>query len=69
MRTKAIATWAHTFTDNAGSIHALVNHEWGVVPPEAILPDRLNRDPLHAHICAHPQTGYIYCYLRAGAGS
>lgn len=49
-----------------GSWEACFGGEWQPVPPERILPDRLNRSPLHAHICE--QDGYVRCFLRGGAG-
>lgn len=41
--------------------------EWQPVPTERILPDQLNRVPLHAHICE--QDGYVRCFLRGGGGT
>lgn len=52
---------------DSGEWEALVDGEWRLIPPDAILPDHLNKEPLHAHICAHQQ-GMIYCFLRAGPG-
>lgn len=50
-----------------GSWEAFVGGTWRPVPPERILPDRLNRVPLHAHICE--QDGYVRCFLRGGGGT
>ena len=50
-----------------GSWEAYFGGEWQPVPPERILPDRLNRSPLHAHICE--QDGYVRCFLKGGGGS
>lgn len=61
--------WTRAYTDEQGVIHAIVNGSWKIVPPGAVLPDRLNKDPLHAHVCAQPETGYVYCFLRPGAGT
>lgn len=50
-----------------GSWEAFFGGRWQTVPPDRILPDRLNRVPLHAHICE--QDGYVRCFLRGGAGT
>jgi hypothetical protein len=50
-----------------GRWEAYFGGQWQPVPPERILPDRLNRVPLHAHICE--QDGYVRCFLRGGGGS
>lgn len=50
-----------------GTWEAFFGGEWQPVPSERILPDRLNRVPLHAHICE--QDGYVRCFLRGGGGS
>ena len=50
-----------------GQWEAYFGGQWQPVPPERILPDRLNRSPLHAHICE--QDGYVRCFLRGGGGS
>ena len=50
-----------------GSWEAFYGGAWHLVPPERILPERLNRVPLHAHICE--QDGYVRCFLRGGGGT
>lgn len=50
-----------------GQWEAFFGGQWQPVPPERILPDSLNRIPLHAHICE--QDGYVRCFLRGGGGS
>lgn len=50
-----------------GSWEAFFGGRWQSVPPERILPDRLNRVPLHAHICE--QDGYVRCFLKGGGGT
>lgn len=50
-----------------GSWEAFFGGRWHVVPPDRILPDHLNRIPLHAHICE--QDGYVRCFLRGGGGT
>lgn len=60
--------WARLCTPAEGGEGAVINGECRPIPWQAILPDHLNKDPLHAHICAQRETGYIYCFLRGGAG-
>lgn len=50
-----------------GSWEAFFGGRWQPVPPERILPDRLNRVPLQSHLCE--QDGYIRCFLRGGSGT
>lgn len=50
-----------------GQWEAQILGGWWQVPPEAILRDELNQQPLHAHICE--RNGRIYCFLRPGNGS
>jgi hypothetical protein len=50
-----------------GQWEAYFGGPWQPVPPERILPDQLNRVPLHAHICE--QDGYVRCFLRGGGGT
>lgn len=50
-----------------GSWEAFFGGRWQPVPPDRVLPDRLNRVPLHAHICE--QDGYVRCFLKGGAGT
>jgi hypothetical protein len=50
-----------------GQWEAYFGGHWQSVPTERILPDRLNRVPLHAHICE--QDGYVRCFLRGGGGT
>lgn len=50
-----------------GGWEAFYGGIWQTVPPERILPDRLNRVPLHAHICE--QDGFVRCFLRGGGGT
>ncbi len=46
---------------------ALVDGKWEMVPPNVILPDKLNKDPLHAHAC-RSTGGTWYCFLKGQAG-
>jgi hypothetical protein len=46
---------------------ALVDGKWESVPANVILPDKLNKDPLHAHAC-RSRGGMWYCFLRGQAG-
>ena len=50
-----------------GSWEAFFGGRWQSVPAERILPDRLNRVPLHSHLCE--QDGYVRCFLRGGGGT
>lgn len=50
-----------------GQWEAFFGGRWQTVPPDRILPDRLNRVPLHAHICE--QDGYVRCFLKGGGGT
>lgn len=50
-----------------GGWEAFFGGEWRPIPPDRILPDRLNRVPLHAHICE--QDGYVRCFLKGGGGT
>lgn len=50
-----------------GSWWAFFGGRWQPVPPDRILADRLNRVPLHAHICE--QDGYVRCFLKGGGGT
>ena len=50
-----------------GSWEAFFGGRWQSVPGERILPDSLNRVPLHAHICE--QDGFVRCFLRGGGGT
>ena len=50
-----------------GEWWAYFGGRWQPVPPSRILPDRLNRVPLYAHICE--QDGYVRCFLRGGGGT
>lgn len=52
--------------DNGGW-EAYFGGRWQSVPAERILPDHLNRVPLHAHICE--QDGYVRCFLKGGGGT
>lgn len=45
---------------------AWFNGTWNEIPKEAVLPDELNKVPTTAHICE--RAGYIYCFLKSGAG-
>jgi len=49
-----------------GFWEVFIHGGWVIVPPSTILADRLNRQPLQSHICE--REGYIYCFLRGGAG-
>ena len=53
-------------TDDGGW-EAFFGGEWRPIPPERILPDRLNRVPLSAHLCE--QDGDVRCFLRGGGGT
>ncbi len=55
--------------DGDGTWSVLLDGLWVPVPPQAVLDPHLNRDPLHAHICAHRETNYIYCFLPGASGS
>jgi hypothetical protein len=55
--------------DESGQWRVYLGGRWVPVPPQAVLDPALNRQPLHAHVCAHPDTNYIYCFLPAGDGS
>lgn len=50
-----------------GGWEAYVGGRWLSIPPARILADRLNRVPLHAHICE--QDGYVRCFLKGGGGT
>ena len=50
-----------------GEWEAYLSGSWQEIPRDAILRDELNRVPLHAHICE--RAGFVYCFLRSGAGS
>ena len=52
---------------NDGEWEAYFGGEWQDIPPDAILRDELNKEPLRAHICE--RAGFVYCFLRAGSGS
>ena len=52
-----------------GTWRVWLDGSWIPVPPQAVLDPHLNRDPLHAHICAHRETNYIYCFLPGAGGS
>jgi hypothetical protein len=54
--------------DAVGNWMVFLKGEWVVVPPQAVLDPALNRQPLHAHICAQRETDYIYCFIPGGAG-
>lgn len=51
-----------------GTWKALIDGKWTPIPPSVVLPTTLNKDPLHAHVCAS-RSGTIYCFLGAGNGS
>jgi hypothetical protein len=55
--------------DADGQWQVYLAGRWTPVPPQAVLDPTLNRQPLHAHICAQRQTNYIYCFLPGGGGS
>jgi hypothetical protein len=46
---------------------ALVDGKWEAVPANVVLPDNLNKDPLHAHAC-RSRGGTWYCFLPGKAG-
>jgi len=50
-----------------GTWKALVDGVWRDIPPEIVLKSELNKDPLHAHICAS-KSGMLYCFIGAGDG-
>lgn len=50
-----------------GGWEAYFGGRWQSISPERILPDHLNRVPLHAHICE--QDGYVRCFLKGGGGT
>jgi hypothetical protein len=49
-----------------GQWEAYYSGGWHLIPPETILGDELNKDPLHAHICE--QYGFVYCFLKGRLG-
>jgi hypothetical protein len=49
-----------------GQWEAYYSGGWHLIPPETILRDELNKDPLHAHICE--QSGFVYCFLKGELG-
>jgi hypothetical protein len=51
-----------------GTWRAIVDGRWVQVPLFTVLDSKLNKDPLHAHICAS-KSGLIYCFVGAGDGS
>jgi hypothetical protein len=50
-----------------GQWEAFFSGSWQSIPPDAILRDDLNKQPLQAHICE--RAGFVYCFLRSGSGS
>ena len=51
-----------------GRWKAIVDGRWVEIPPTVVLRSELNKDPLHAHVCAG-KSGMIYCFIGAGDGS
>lgn len=47
---------------------AMVDGRWEDVPPDVILPDHLNKEPLYAHAC-RSRGGTWYCFLKGGGGT
>jgi hypothetical protein len=54
--------------DQNGAWQAFIGGAWKLVPPEAVLDPNVNRQPLHAHVCATRETDHIYCFVPGGAG-
>lgn len=55
--------------DVEGNWTVYLGGQWVSVPPQAVLDSSLNRQPLHAHICAAKQSNYIYCFIPGADGS
>ncbi len=57
----------HAAPQKDGTWRVFIGGQWIDVPPDTILPDELNKVPLHAHVCE--QDGYIRCFLKGGGGT
>lgn len=57
---------AAVWRDAEGRVWTRIDGNRTLVPPAAVLPDRMNQKPLTGHICE--RGGYFYCALVGGAG-
>ncbi len=57
---------ASVWRESDGTVRARIAGQTVIVPPSAVLPDRLNQRPLSGHACE--KNGTWHCALVGGAG-